>query len=90
MATSTPDIEPSVQQLDRSNLRAGGGPRLRGAGRLGQEALVPGSDPRPKPTPMLEEEGLPRGALGESCAIMAGHPLQQARSLVYAANEYTQ
>ena len=26
---------------------------------------------RPHLTPMLEEEGLPRGALGESCAIMA-------------------
>ena len=29
-------------------------------------------------TPMLEEEGLPKGSLGESCAIMAV-PLQQAR-----------
>ena len=60
------------QQPDRPDLRARGRARLRRGRRLGPDRRRPSSWPRTRPhlTPMIEEEGLPRGTLWESCAIM--------------------
>ena len=60
------------QQPDRPHLRARRRARLRGGRRLGQDAATPeflAKDPAHL-TPMIEEDGLPRGSLWESCAIM--------------------
>ena len=71
MATNTLNIlKPSVNNLTVRIF-------VRAAGLDFEEQDVWGKKPEylggypPNLTPMLEEEGLPRGALGESCAIMA-------------------
>ena len=73
MADNTLSIlKPSVNNLTRADLRPRRRARLRGGGRVGQDERRRSSSPRTRPhlTPLLEEEGLPRGSLWESCAIM--------------------
>jgi hypothetical protein len=63
--------EAEREQPDRADLRPRRRARLRGGRRVGQDATPEflAKDPAHL-TPLLEEDGLPRGSLWESCAIM--------------------